>query len=552
MLQETDDQIYAETNEPPPPVINFRPTGNFSSPPAAGGDGGLVGWLRRTAPTVAVLAALAAVGYWGHKSGWKLPKFSELNGSATATLDDWCAAHDVPESICVECRPELFPPPADHGFCKKHGVHNCSLCNPDVAQLASPPAVSEAEIAKTEKALALLERAENNPRCLLYKRRIQFASVEAMQKAGVDVELVGRRPMTEFIAASGELEYDPTRVARLTSPISGKAWRIEKSVGDRVEAGEVLFLVASAEVGRVKVEFLQALAQVEQTRKLLDHVEGLIRDGVYVAGSRQEVEAAAALRAAELRLLAAEQSLLNLGLTVDAKELKYLTSQEIGDRIRFLGLPAEIAARIGKTTKTANLLPITAPHAGVVTARDVATDEVVGDSKTLFVVADTSHIWLTLHVLLEDVKHLRRGQEVRFSTDERGTQAVGEISWISSASEHQTRTVPVRVALANADGKLRPGSFGHGRIVLRSEKDALVVPNEAVHWDGSCHVVFVRDKTFFQPEAPKVFHTRTVRTAAKDDRYTEILAGVLPGEVVASTGSGILRSGLLKNNLGAG
>jgi hypothetical protein len=38
----------------------------------------------------------------------------------------------------------------------------------------------------------------------------------------------------------------------------------------------------------------------------------------------------------------------------------------------------------------------------------------------------------------------------------------------------------------------------------------------------------------------------------KNREFTEIIAGVLPGEVVATTGSDVLRAQLLKNNLGAG
>jgi cobalt-zinc-cadmium efflux system membrane fusion protein len=43
-----------------------------------------------------------------------------------------------------------------------------------------------------------------------------------------------------------------------------------------------------------------------------------------------------------------------------------------------------------------------------------------------------------------------------------------------------------------------------------------------------------------------------VRIGAKDDKYTEIIAGVLPCEVVTTKGSGVLRAELLKNNLGEG
>jgi cobalt-zinc-cadmium efflux system membrane fusion protein len=118
--------------------------------------------------------------------------------------------------------------------------------------------------------------------------------------------------------------------------------------------------------------------------------------------------------------------------------------------------------------------------------------------------------------------------------------------------DEKTRTLKVRAELTNADGRLRAHSFGQGRIVLREENDAIVVPNDAVHWEGDCHVVFVRDKDFLSDNGLKVFHTRTVRPGARNDKYTEILAGVLPGEVVASKGSGILRSELLKNNLGEG
>jgi len=68
----------------------------------------------------------------------------------------------------------------------------------------------------------------------------------------------------------------------------------------------------------------------------------------------------------------------------------------------------------------------------------------------------------------------------------------------------------------------------------------------------SCHVVFVRDKAWFHAASSKLFHTRSVRPGAKTDDYTEIIAGVLPGEVVATLGSDVLRAQLLKNNLGAG
>ena len=113
----------------------------------------------------------------------------------------------------------------------------------------------------------------------------------------------------------------------------------------------------------------------------------------------------------------------------------------------------------------------------------------------------------------------------------------------------------MRVELPNPDGRHHARTFGTAQIVVREEPKAVVVPSEAVHWEGDCHVVFVRDKNFDQSEY-KVFHVRKVRPGAKNvtpsGSVTEIIAGVLPGELVATTNSGILRGELLKNNLGAG
>jgi hypothetical protein len=111
----------------------------------------------------------------------------------------------------------------------------------------------------------------------------------------------------------------------------------------------------------------------------------------------------------------------------------------------------------------------------------------------------------------------------------------------------RTRTVPIRGELSNDDGRLLASAFGLGRIVLRHEPNATVVPNEAVQSDGDCQIVFVRDKHFLKPGGPKVFHVRTVRTGARDARNTEIIVGVLPGEVVAAPGSNILLNELRRH-----
>ena len=95
-------------------------------------------------------------------------------------------------------------------------------------------------------------------------------------------------------------------------------------------------------------------------------------------------------------------------------------------------------------------------------------------------------------------------------------------------------------------------TFGKAQIIVREEPNAIVVPSESIHWEGDCNVVFVRDKNWFKEGSPKVFHIRTIRPGVTNGQFTEVIAGLLPGEVVASTKSTVLRAEMLKNSLGAG
>lgn len=501
-------------------------------------------------PTVLVMAALVAVGTYGHHYHWKLPRFAELTGASPPATDDWCEEHAVPESQCVECNPDLFPAEPDYGWCPEHGVHNCPLHHPDVAQIKKAPAGLEVDLARTEGALGLRDRRHNNAACKVYQRRIQFASVEAVQQAGVDVELVERQPISEWVSGNGEVTYDATRFANLSSRVPGTAWRVLKNVGDSVQEGDVLAVVDAMEVGRLKGDLVKALVAEGLARKNFDRLSGVTAGAI---PGKQLLETEATLAQTEADVLSAQQALANLGLPVDVSGLRPLSKQAIVDHLRFVGLPDDLAGQFESETASANLIPIRSPLGGVIVDRHVVAGEVVDPTQTLFQVADPSRMWLTLSIPLEDANLLTLGQTVRFLPNGSQDEVSGTLSWISTAADKQTRMVNVRAELANPDGRLRDETFGAGRVILREEPGAIVVPNSAVHWEGCCQVVFVRDKNYFDsPQSPKVFHVRSVRMGASNGAMTEIIAGVLPGEVVVSKGSDVLRAQLLKNSLGAG
>ena len=495
-----------------------------------------------------VLAAFVGVFTYGHQTDWTLPKFAELTGTAEPVVADWCSEHSVPVSICVECDPTLMPQGPDYGWCNEHGVHNCVLHHPDVAQLESPTVLPE-DLARAQRALASGERKMNNSGCILYQKRIQFASVDAVRQAGVDIELVERRPIVESVSGSGEIVYDPTRLASLASRVSGSVWSVEKNVGDQVHEGEVLALVDAAEVGELKTKLLGALAEEKLQQQ---NVERLKDARGAVAGSRI-LDAQAAYAKAQADVLSTQQSLQNLGLPVQVDVLRGLSDEAVLQRLRLLGIPESLRAELQAETLTANLLPVRSSLTGVVVERAVTPGEMVGPQRSLFRVADTSQMWLMLDMPLENLDRLGIGQTVKFRADGSSQTVQGELDWISTSADRHTRMVEVRAILPNPDGRLRDKTFGTGEVILRQEPNAIAIPTGAAHWEGCCQIAFVRNEGYFDsPESPKVFHVRSVRLGATHDGYTEVISGVLPGEVVATAGSDVLRAQLLKNGLGAG
>lgn len=536
--------------------------------------------LRRLAsglPTVAVLVGFLAVVAWGHHTGWEAPKFSTLLGArAGEPEEDWCSAHNVPDSRCIACHPELAGESAvdwckEHGvpesrctvchpeilrtgvagdWCKEHGVpeSSCTLCHPEIARKGSVPTketgvtvshgAHEQELPKDHPSGTVeTSRPLRDARtCQKHALKVQFASPAAVAKAGVEVGQVVERPMFASVVVNSEVDYDRTRLAKLSSRVPGVIARLEKELGANVSAGEVLAFIGSVEVGRAKADYLEASAAFAARTRSLERLERSAQAGFRTEAERLEAEAA--VREAEARLFSARLALVNLGFTVPE-------GVPTAEAIAALGLPASAAGGV-PTPGTANLLPLIAPFDGTVVVRDTALGEPVDSSRVLFEIADTRRMWIVMDVPQSEAHRLALGQEVIYRPDDARDEVVtGSVTWISTAVDEMTRTVKVRADVENLQGALRAHSFGRAQIVVRANPNAIAVPSEAVQWEGCCYVVFVR-------LAEDIFQTRKVRLGAKDAAYTEVVVGLLPGEVVATTGSHVLKSEILKSSLGAG
>ncbi len=529
--------------------------------------------MAHHAPTVVSLVAIAALAVWGHQTGWKLPKASashttpeakedwceahgvpdsrciachpELAGGNTA---DWCKEHGVPESKCTVCHPEILTQGKAADWCNEHGVpeSQCTLCHPEIAVRGkAPPSENPVKVTAAPDAASAPTPAAKNPMtCQTHAIRVQFASLDAVKKAGVSMEPVQERRMADALPVNAEVNYEQTRVAHLSSRLPGSVWRADKEVGQHVRKGAVLALVDSADVGRAKAAFMKAIGLVGIREKAFRLVEQGLKDGVR---SQMDVsEADAALREATVSLADAQHMLANLGMPVQPEEFRDLSQEQFTERVRFLGIPADVVKGLQGQAITSNLIAVTAPFDSVVAQRDVVSGEVVDPTKTLFVIADPSHMWVTMNIPLESVDHVEVGQKVIFHADAKPDEtSAGKVFWIDSAADERTRTVKARARVDNSGGKLRANTFGTAKILLRETATTIAIPDEAIQWEGCCFIAFVH-------LGEGIFQTRKVKLGAKENGYTEVLVGVLPGEVIAVAGSHVLKSEVLKSSMGAG
>jgi len=219
----------------------------------------------------------------------------------------------------------------------------------------------------------------------------------------------------------------------------------------------------------------------------------------------------------------------------------------VARKLHILGLNESQLARLGHESGSAlSRYELHSPATGRIVERRAVVGEVVELRDALYTVADLSTLWLMMDLRERDLTQVRVGLPVLFTVDGLPGHAFdGVVSWISDTVDDRTRTVKVRANLPNDSGLLRANMFGLARIIVHDNDEVITVPDEAVQTDGCCQLVFVKhDETLFEP--------RKVSLGASANGYVEILAGVALGESVVTVGSFLMKTEILKSNIGAG
>lgn len=189
-------------------------------------------------------------------------------------------------------------------------------------------------------------------------------------------------------------------------------------------------------------------------------------------------------------------------------------------------------------------LELKAPIDGRITQRKSTVGELIGKETEVYTISDPADLWVLAEIKERDIAAVRVGQEVDFSVlAYPGDIFHGKVALLGNRVESESRTLEVRIEVSNADGRLKPGMFADVEIATTALQDVLVISDVALQTLEDEHIVFVA-------LSDTKFEKRTVKIGMEQRGRMQVLAGLKEGERVVTEGSFILKSELLKGELG--
>lgn len=204
-------------------------------------------------------------------------------------------------------------------------------------------------------------------------------------------------------------------------------------------------------------------------------------------------------------------------------------------RLRLMGMSDGLIASVERSGRTNGTITITSPISGVIQTLDARAGVTLAQGQTLAQVTGIGTVWLNAAVPEAQAGAVRIGQSATATfTAFPGETFGGRIIAILPTAQADSRTLTVRIELANRGGRLRPGMFA--QVALGGdERPALLVPSEAVIRTGTRTIVMLAT-------GDGRYHPAEVRAGREGGGQTEILEGLAAGEKVVASGQFLLDS----------
>ena len=303
-------------------------------------------------------------------------------------------------------------------------------------------------------------------------------SIERVQRSGVRTEAAEQRVLVRPVRAVGTVAIDERRATVVTMRSDGYVEDLYvNTTGQDVRAGDRLFRVYSPDIQ-------QAFADLQVAKTW---------SGNTTTG---------------------------LGRSLDGSM----------QRLRNLGVPEARIREIRDGTVTPRTIDWLAPADGTVMVKRIVNGQKIAAGDELYRIVDLSRVWVIADVAERDLADIKLGDRATVTFRAyRGLPVEGRVTFIYPQLKTETRTVEVRIELANPEQKLKPDMYAD--VVFHADGDSgavTSVPASAIIDSGNRQIVLVaKGEGRFEP--------RPVKLGRRDDGYVEIVEGLKVGEEVVTT-----------------
>lgn len=332
-------------------------------------------------------------------------------------------------------------------------------------------------------------------------------SEDEKQQAGITVQQVDTQAVKDQLVLTANIVANQDRLAHVTPRVEGKLIEVPVKLGDEVKRGQSLGVIDSIQMGEARAEFRRAQSELDLTRANFERNDRLYKE--QVVSQKQWLEAKSALERAQSAANAQREQLRMYG---------------------GLGLNG------GST------FIVTAPFTGTVIEKNAVIGELASPSDVLFTVADLSEVWIEADVTEADLGKLRIGMPARVTVAAFPDMSFGgEVSYISSIVDRDTRTVKARIEIPNPEGRLRIGMFARASLSLDGTKQAVIVPADAVFLMQGQNTVYVAKGDAFE--------ARPVELGTRVPDGVVVTDGLSLGDQIVVKGAYTLKARQLKSQI---
>ncbi|HEY9734549.1 MAG TPA: efflux RND transporter periplasmic adaptor subunit [Drouetiella sp.] len=381
----------------------------------------------------------------------------------------------------------------------------------------------------------------------------------------IKIREVGRETPTPMIKITGTIEPNQLKVQEISSLAAGRIADVKVALGDHVAQGAILITMQSPQVAEThgklheaetklklanltlqrarqaanKVAILKAKASLDESESTLKRTKQLVSEGL--SARKDMVAAQSDYERAQAEYNFQKDISFNREVSDAVASVKTSETEEKHLRESLQALNAQLPSDKEGSEHDISALSLRSPIAGIVIERNVNPGTGVEAGKPLMTIANTASLWVIANVPEVEMQYVRLGMPARVMVD--GKVIAGSVSFIDPRLSEDTRTSRVRVVINNPDGRIQTGSFVQIELIRPIDRSVFYVPASAVQQVEGKNVVFVQDKD-------KLFDVRPVVTGAETQGMVPIRSGIAVGEKIAVEGAFVLKSKLLKGQLG--